>query len=92
MANYGFLTDSNIACYFNSLIQSYFYIPEFTNKILETQVFIEQNSVRSSNIVREKACHVLGYQLQGLFSKFAMTNKRYTEPSDVLRALVDDYG
>ena len=35
---------------------------------------------------------MLGYQLQGLFSKFAMTGKRYTEPSDVLRALVDDYG
>lgn len=27
-----------------------------------------------------------------LFSKMIMTNRKYTEPSDVLRALVDDFG
>ncbi len=27
-----------------------------------------------------------------LFSRFSLSNKKYTEPSDVLRALVDDFG
>ena len=50
------------------------------------------NEVYSSNLQRGKACNVLVYNLGGLFSKMALTNKKYTEPSDVLRALVDDFG
>ena len=41
---------------------------------------------------RERACHILAYHLSGLFSRLALTNKKYTEPSEVLRALVDDFG
>jgi hypothetical protein len=31
-------------------------------------------------------------KLAKLFSKMAAINRKYTEPSDVLRALVDDFG
>jgi ubiquitin carboxyl-terminal hydrolase 25/28 len=27
-----------------------------------------------------------------MFARMALTNRKYTEPSDVLRALVDDFG
>ena len=30
--------------------------------------------------------------LSGLFSKFVLLNQKYTEPSQVLKALVDDFG
>jgi hypothetical protein len=48
--------------------------------------------VASSNIEREKACHILVRTLAGLFTKMALVNKKYTEPTDVLKALVDDFG
>ena len=78
-----------IACYFNSLIQAYFYIPQFAEKILKST---NSSEVASSSIEREKACKVLVNNLSGLFSKMILTNKKYTEPSLVLRALVDDFG
>ncbi len=48
--------------------------------------------VASSNIEREKACNVLVTNLGGLFSKMILINRKYTEPSLVLTALVDDFG
>jgi hypothetical protein len=80
-----------VACYFNSLIQAYFYIPQFTDKILKNAV-THQNQIASSNIEREKACNTLAFNLAGLFTKMIMSNRKYTEPSNVLRALVDDFG
>jgi hypothetical protein len=53
---------------------------------------LQQYDIASSNVEREKACHILAFHLQGLLSKMVLTNKKYTEPSDVLKALVDDYG
>ena len=41
---------------------------------------------------REKACQTLTYKLACLFSKMALTGRKYTEPSEVLRELVDDFG
>lgn len=46
----------------------------------------------SSHADRERACNFLVANLGGLFSKMVLTNRKYTEPSDVLRALVDDFG
>jgi len=42
--------------------------------------------------MRGQACHNLVANLGGLFSRMVMTNKKYTEPSDVLKVLVDDFG
>eukprot|EP00347_Sterkiella_histriomuscorum_P016450 403353129 len=78
-------------CYFNSLIQAYFYLPDFTEKILTSSV-VQQIGLQSSNIEREKACHYLVINLAYLFSKLILTNQKYTEPSEVLRSLVDDFG
>lgn len=80
-----------IACYFNSLIQAYFYIPQFTDRILKNAL-TNYNQVASSNVEREKACNSLVFHLSGLFTKMIMSNRKYTEPSIVLRALVDDFG
>lgn len=46
----------------------------------------------SSNLPRQKACHTLALRLAALFSRLALSSKRYTEPSEVLRSLVDDFG
>lgn len=80
----------NIACYFNSLIQSYFYIPDFANKILTNKN--NSNDVKSSNYPRQQACENLTERLTGLFAKMALSDKKYTEPSEVLLAFVDDFG
>ena len=53
---------------------------------------LSQNEVNSSNMEREKACNYLVANLGGLFAKMIFTNRKYTEPSDVLKALVDDFG
>ena len=53
---------------------------------------MSQYSVASSNLEREKACHYLALNLAYLFTKMALTNQRYTEPSEVLGSLVDDFG
>ncbi len=34
----------------------------------------------------------LTHKLAALFSRFVLSSKKYTEPSDVLKALVDDFG
>ena len=41
---------------------------------------------------RHGACNKLIYALGALFARFAKSNRKYTEPSDVLRSLVDDFG
>lgn len=41
---------------------------------------------------RTKACTVFAEQLAFLLSRMVRLNKKYTEPSNVLRALVDDFG
>jgi len=73
------------------LIQAYFYIPEFTQNILKNGIK-DNYPLASSNIQREAACHTLTARLAYLFSRMSMLNRVYTEPSDVLRSLVDDYG
>ena len=80
----------SIACYFNALVQTYFYIPQFTVKILSHPT--QSSDLASSNLERERKCTHLLLSLQSLFSKMALTNKKYTEPSEVLGSLVDDFG
>jgi len=43
-----------IACYFNSLIQSYYYIPQFSRRILESASIElhDQWSIKASNVGR----------------------------------------
>ncbi|CDW73905.1 ubiquitin carboxyl-terminal hydrolase family protein [Stylonychia lemnae] len=80
-----------LACYFNSLIQAYYYIPDFAQKILISEKFIS-DKLSSSNLQRQKACDVSARQLAILFTKMALTRQKYSEPSDVLKSLVDDFG
>jgi len=48
--------------------------------------------VASSNIQRFNSSRVLASNLSKLFSKMLLANRKYTEPSSVLNALVDDFG
>lgn len=72
------------------MLQSYFYIPEFTQKVL-TKPDAEL-PIDASDINRTKACTVFAEQLAVLLSRMVLLDKKYTEPSNVLRALVDDFG
>jgi ubiquitin carboxyl-terminal hydrolase 25/28 len=48
--------------------------------------------VEVSDMHRTKACTVFAEQLAFLLSRMVLLDKKYTEPSSVLRALVDDFG
>ena len=48
--------------------------------------------VDASDINRTKACTLFAEQLAVLLSRMVLLDKKYTEPSNVLRALVDDFG
>jgi len=50
------------------------------------------SAMHSSNIDRKQACDISAKELALLFTKMALTRQKYTEPSDVLRSLVDDFG
>jgi len=79
-----------LACYFNSLIQAYFYNPEFIKKLLEHEN--REGKVESSSIPRAQASIKLVKTVAELFQTMVLTNKKYIEPSKVLKALVDDFG
>jgi hypothetical protein len=48
--------------------------------------------MHSSNVKRQSQCTVLTEKLAALFTRLALSNQKYTEPSEVLLALVDDFG
>jgi len=109
-------------CYFNSLLQIYFMLPQFVKRIMEFKYEEEKkpeenkskpsapnpnskDSVKKEEKKeekkedskkneknRKKASVELVLNLQKLFSYLTSSNRKYVEPTDVLKALVDDYG
>lgn len=53
---------------------------------------LPEQVTKESNYGRSRACENLAERLATLFSKMALSTKKYTEPSGVLKALVDDFG
>lgn len=53
---------------------------------------VSRENMHVSNTERQMACNSLAEKLASLISKMVLTEKKYTEPSEVLRALVDDFG
>jgi len=87
-------------CYFNCLLQIYFMLPQFVKKIMEYK-YEERKGAQSKESkkeeekkeeIRKKASLNLVMNLQKLFSHLIFSNRRYVEPTAILKALVDDYG
>lgn len=72
------------------MIQAYFYNPEFINKLLEHEN--KEGKVESSSLPRAQASMTLVKNVAELFQTMVLTNRKYVEPSKVLKSLVDDFG
>ena len=93
-----------IACYFNSLVQSYFYLPTFTSKILQDyqkQImsplgFLEKADSlgEGDEMMRKRKLHAknLVENLAKLFAQMILANRKYVDPTCVLKTLTDDFG
>lgn len=79
-------------CYFNSLLQAYFMIPEFVKEILTFKEPVVRSQDNSQQARLQSASLKLVKQLQRLFSMMIRSHRRYIDPSSVLNALVDDFG
>eukprot|EP00359_Climacostomum_virens_P005944 CAMPEP_0204904364 /NCGR_PEP_ID=MMETSP1397-20131031/4821_1 /ASSEMBLY_ACC=CAM_ASM_000891 /TAXON_ID=49980 /ORGANISM="Climacostomum Climacostomum virens, Strain Stock W-24" /LENGTH=950 /DNA_ID=CAMNT_0052073147 /DNA_START=3586 /DNA_END=6438 /DNA_ORIENTATION=+ len=77
-------------CYVNSLIQTYFSIPEFTKEVLSFKPHNDRDADNENT--RKTASIRLVLQLQKLFAKMICSQSKYCDPSAVLNALVDDFG
>jgi hypothetical protein len=80
------------ACYFNSLLQTLFNLPNFAHKILTYNPPLDYHEIKSSNEGRRKASESLINQMQNLFALLIKSNKKYTDPSLLLKGLVDEFG
>lgn len=94
-------------CYFNCLLQIYFMLPQFVKRIMLFK-YEEQKEESKKNAKKEakeelkkeekkeedrkKTSLDLALNLQKLFAHLICSNRRYVEPTAVLKALVDDYG
>lgn len=91
-----------VACYFNSIIQPYFFIPTFTEKIL--QAFLPEQRLQEQlkglnkqvkdeiSLKRVKHSRHLVVYLSKLLGQMIMSNKKYLDPKFVLKSLCDDFG
>lgn len=77
-------------CYVNSLIQTYFSIPEFTKAVLSFKPLPDKE--HDNDNPRRSASIRLVVQLQRLFAKMIVSQSKYCDPSPVLGTLVDDFG
>ena len=79
-------------CYFNSLLQIYYSLPNFVQKIL---LFKNQDDLQGKDETETKKIKsglALFQQLQIMFAKMAVGNKSYIDPKPVLATIVDNSG
>ena len=76
-------------CYFNSLLQIYYSIPSFVEKvfILKDEEIKVPDELKSKKI---NSGRVIITELKKVFASLALGNKSYVEPSAILKAIVDD--
>jgi ubiquitin carboxyl-terminal hydrolase 25/28 len=79
-------------CYVNSLIQTYFSIPEFTREVLTFKALGGETDSQDNENPRRAASVRLVLQLQRLFASMIGSQSKYVDPSAVLNTLVDDFG
>lgn len=79
-------------CYFNSLLQIYYSLPNFVLKIFKFDV---QEGLKGKDDTETKKIESgmkLIKELKKMFGLIAIGNKSYVEPGPVLNAIVDDAG
>lgn len=91
----------DIACYFASLIQVLFHLPNITQKILSfnssefdahfknIQLSKDLEKVEKNKLL---ASREVVKNLQLMFSKMLLSNVKYQDPTKVLEAIIDDFG
>lgn len=85
-------------CYFNSLIQTYFNIPQFVELIMKYESsHPNQNDNPAAPVSKDGADKKssefdLILKLKHLFAALIKSNKKYQDASEVLKALKDEFG
>ncbi|KAJ6230204.1 ubiquitin carboxyl-terminal hydrolase 28 [Anaeramoeba flamelloides] len=76
--------------YLNSLIQSYFFIPNLREQILKFQPTENQwlEDIENKNQPEEKRGPVLIHELQRLFSQMISSNSKYSNPKTVMKLII----
>lgn len=93
----------NLACYFNCLIQPYFFLPNITQKILsaykddqklQEQLKLIDKKYPSDEVARKRTrnSYILVNNMAKLYSQMLLANRKYVDPTQVLKSLVDDFG
>lgn len=77
-------------CYFNSLLQIYYSLPSFVEKIFKFEVKEGLKGKDDTETKKIESGMNLIKQLKKMFGLIAMGNKSYVEPGPVLNAIVDD--
>lgn len=87
-----------IACYFNSLLQTYFQNIEFVRAVLSYQTpdryKVDKKAAAEDEIEfkRKQASCKLVENLKILFANMIASDKRYCDPTDVITSITDDFG
>ena len=78
-------------CYFNSLLQIYYSLPNFVERIFkrEDQELQGKDELMTKRI---QSGRKMVEELKKVFALMATGNKSYVEPSAILKAIVDDSG
>lgn len=93
---------NNIACYFNSLLQTYFQNVNFVRTILSYQIpekfkpksDSDQQKINQEDneFKRKQASCRLVENLKVLFGNLIASDRKYIDPTDVISSVMDDYG
>ncbi|CAD8083486.1 unnamed protein product [Paramecium primaurelia] len=70
-------------CYFNSLLQTYFFNSQFVKTIITFQPQQQGKQNKSIQLV---------LNLQNLFIKMIGSDQKYADPSEVVKSICDDFG
>lgn len=76
-------------------MQAYFMIPKLVQEILTFKAHeshLKSKKIEGVDVIRKKASIKLVEEVQRLFAYLIRSNKKYADPSNVLNALVDDFG
>lgn len=80
-------------CYFNSLLQVYYCLPSFVEKIFAFEG--NENNITGADELETKKIRSgvkLINELKKMFGTMAVGNRRYVDPRPVLESIVDDSG
>ena len=78
-------------CYFNSLLQIYYSLPNFVERIFKLQDKELKGKDETMTKRIQSGRKMIG-ELKKVFAQMAIGNKSYVEPSAILKAIVDDAG